>query len=267
MTENPYLTPPESGAAPPPLPPPLPEAAKTPWNGWWTLLWAIVIFFAWQFVVSIGLVVAAFQRDFFKNLGTPEAAENDLLALAFDGDIAGTITFISIFFVCPLCWFVGKICTGYTGWEYLGNDRVKLWHWPFWAALTVACSLIFGLIAPYLGVDGPEDSMVTMARTTQFPVLLFLGVAIGAPLVEEFMFRGAVWRGWRASKLGLWGTLCLTSFFWAILHVQYPFVIISYIFCLGLLLGFAREKTGNLWIPVSMHAVNNGIATIEMLHL
>ena len=160
---------------------------------------------------------------------------------------------------------VGKIRPNYTGWEYLGNHPVKWWHWPFWAAITIACSLLFGLLAPFLGIDGPDESMVTMANTTQFPILLFLGVAIGAPLVEEFMFRGALWRGWRASKLGLRGTLVLTSFFWAILHLQYPLVIIAYIFCLGLILGLAREKTGNLWVPVWMHAVNNGIATFEML--
>ena len=68
--------------------------------------------------------------------------------------------------------------------------------------------LLFGLLAPFLGIDGPDESMVTMANTTQFPILLFLGVAIGAPLVEEFMFRGALWRGWRASKLGLRGNPC-----------------------------------------------------------
>lgn len=230
-------------------PPPLPEVTKTPWNGWWTLLWAVVIFFAWQFVVSIGILVAAFQRGLFNNMGNPEATDGDLLALALDGDIAGTVAFISIFFVCPLCWMVGKFRPNYTGWGYLGNNRVKWWQWPFWAAITIACSLLFGLLAPFLGIDGPDESMVTMANTTQFPILLFLGVAIGAPLVEEFMFRGALWRGWRASKLGLRGTLILTSFFWAILHVQYPLVIIAYIFCLGLILGLAREKTGNLWAP------------------
>ena len=230
-------------------PPPLPEVTKTPWNGWWTLLWAVVIFFAWQFVVSIGILVAAFQRGLFNNMGNPEATDGDLLALALDGDIAGTVAFISIFFVCPLCWMVGKFRPNYTGWGYLGNNRVKWWQWPFWAAITIACYLLFGLLAPFLGIDGPDESMVTMANTTQFPILLFLGVAIGAPLVEEFMFRGALWRGWRASKLGLRGTLILTSFFWAILHVQYPLVIIAYIFCLGLILGLAREKTGNLWAP------------------
>jgi membrane protease YdiL (CAAX protease family) len=261
MKEDPYLPAKTSLGTPPPLPRPI----KTPWNAWWTLLWAVAIFFAWQFVVSIGIIVAAFHRGLFDNMNNSGTVDSDLLAL--DGDIAGTVDFISIFFVCPLCWMVGKIRLNYTGWEYLGNARVKWWQWPFWAALIIACSLLFGLLAPFLGIDGPDESMVTMANTTQFPILLFLGVAIGAPLVEEFMFRGAIWRGWRASKLGLWGTLGLTSFFWAILHLQYPPVIIAYIFCLGLILGLAREKTGNLWIPVWMHAVNNGIATFEMLRL
>jgi hypothetical protein len=112
-------------------PPPLPEVTKTPWNGWWTLLWAVVIFFAWQFVVSIGILVAAFQRGLFNNMGNPEATDGDLLALALDGDIAGTVAFISIFFVCPLCWMVGKFRPNYTGWGYLGNNRVKWWQWPF----------------------------------------------------------------------------------------------------------------------------------------
>ncbi|HCQ79949.1 MAG TPA: hypothetical protein DIV46_08260 [Verrucomicrobiales bacterium] len=262
MTEDPYQPP-----TPVVTPPPLPEVTKTPWNGWWTLLWAVVIFLIWQFVVSIGIIIAAFHRGLFDNMSNTGTDDSDLLALALDGDIAGAVAFFSIFFVCPLCWMLGKIRPNYTGWEYLGNHPVKWWHWPFWAAITIACSLLFGLLAPFLGVDGTDESMMIMANTTQFPILLFLGVAIGAPLVEEFMFRGVIWRGWRASKLGLWGTLGLTSFFWAILHLQYPPVIIAYIFCLGLILGLAREKTGNLWISVWMHAVNNGIATFEMLQL
>jgi len=109
--------------------------------------------------------------------------------------------------------------------------------------------------------------MVAMGKSTQYPILLFLGVAIGAPLIEEFIFRGILWRGWRASWMGLLGTLLLTSFFWAVLHVQYPPIIIAYIFCLGIVLGLAREITGNVWIPIWMHALNNGLATLSMLTL
>ncbi len=248
-------------------PPPLPPAIKTPWNAWWTLLWAVALFLIWQIVMTIGILIAAYNEGTFSSNSDADLMIEDIMALSTDGDVIGLIVFSTIFAVCPACWFIGKIRTGWTGWEYLGNSRTKWWHWPVWGAATVACSFLFSLVAPYIGVDGPDDSMVKMANSTQVPLFLILGVAIGAPLVEEFMFRGALWRGWRASRLGLRGTLALTSFLWAILHVQYPLVIITYIFVLGLLFGFAREKTGSLWIPVWMHALNNGLATITMLNL
>jgi len=263
MQENPYL-PPE--ALPPPLPPPLP-ALKTPWNGWWTLLWAIILFLGWQIVMTIGIFIAAFSNGTFNSLSDPEKLTEEILALSTDGDVIGLIAFSTIFFVCPACWFIGKLRPGWSGWSYLGNARAKWWHWPVWGAATIACSVVFGFLGPYLGVDGPDESMVKMGQSTQVPLFLILGVAIGAPLVEEFMFRGVLWRGWRESRLGLIGTLTVTSAFWAVLHVQYPAVIITYIFCLGLVLGLAREKTGSLWVPVWMHALNNGLATFSILNL
>lgn len=257
MDENPYQAP--AGEA---MPPPLPAALSSPWNGWWTLLWAFVIFIVWQVVVTVVVLVAGFQRGAFSNPGTMEKRVADL---ALDGDVAGVAAFLAIFVVCPLCWFLGRVRPGFSGWSYLGNDRVKWWHWPVWGAATIACSVIFGMLAPYLGVKEKDDSMVAMAASTDIPLLLYLGVGIGAPLVEEFIFRGMLWRGWRASRLGLPGTLILTSFLWALPHVQYPVVTICYIFVLGLVLGLAREKTGSIWVPVWMHALNNGIATIQML--
>lgn len=217
--------------------------------------------------MTIGIIIAALQTSIFNDGTDPLATSRKLLALATDGDVIGLIAFSTIFFICPACWLIGALRPRYSGWEYLGNSNVKWWHWPTWGAAIIAVNALFGLIAPSLGIDGPDGSMLQMASSTDVPLFLYLGVGIGAPLVEEFMFRGALWRGWRASPLGLWGTLLLTSFLWAILHVQYPAVIIAYIFCLGLLLGYAREKSGSLWIPVGMHALNNGLATIEMLKL
>ncbi|MGY8658616.1 MAG: CPBP family intramembrane glutamic endopeptidase [Verrucomicrobiales bacterium] len=247
-------------------PPPPPSAEKSPWNGWWTLLWAVLLFIASQIIGIIGIMIAAFKEGLFTSIGDPEKRDS-MMALSTDGDVAGLIAFSTIFFVCPACWFIGKVRPGWSGWEYLGNTRTRWWHWPVWGAATLACTFLFGLVAPYIGVDGPDDSMVRMSQSTQVPLFLILGVAIGAPLVEEFMFRGALWRGWRESRLGLWGTLFFTSFCWAVLHIQYPAVLIAYIFCLGLVLGLAREKTGNLWIPVWMHALNNGLASFTMLTL
>lgn len=264
--ENPYQ-PPQIPQTPESSPPPLPAAVKAPWNGWWTLLWVVLLIVAWQILAGIGIIIAAAQRGIFQDLSDSDRVEEALLELALDGDIAGLLTFVTIFLVCPLCWLLGQVRPGFTGWEYLGKERPKWWHWFVWSAAVLGINALFTLIAPHLGVHGTDESMVKMGTSTQYPILLYLGVAVGAPFVEEFIFRGTIWRGWRASKLGLRGALVATSLCWAVLHVQYPVAIIAYIFFFGLVLGLAREKTGNIWVPVWMHALNNGLATYEMLKL
>lgn len=259
MEESPYQPP--SSPVPPPLPPSTTD--RTAWNGWWTLLWFVVLFFVWQIFLSAGLFVALISTQTL----SPSTVEKDLLELATDGDVSGLIGFSSIFIVCPLCWLIGKTRKGWNGWEYLGHGIPHWWHWPVWGVATIACSAAFGLLTPYLGLPEKDASMVAMANSTQIPFLLYLGVGIGAPLVEEFIFRGTLWRGWRESKVRLPGALVITSFLWAILHVQYPIAIICYIFVLGLLLGLAREKTGSIWIPIWMHALNNGLAFLGMMAL
>lgn len=254
--QNPYQSP---AAFPPPLP-----VDKRPWNGWWTLLWAVGLFFLWQIVVTVGIVIAGIKKGIFEDI---DELDSNLEALMFDGDVIGLVTFATLFFICPVCWLIGQVRPGFSGLEYLGSERVKWWQWIFWGGLTVAMAYLFGLVAPSMGVEDPDDSMVAMAKTTTVPLYLYLGVGIGAPLIEEFVFRGVLWRGCRNSRLGLPGTLIVTSFCWTILHVQYPVPILSFLFVLGLILGYAREKTGNVWVPVFMHAVNNALATLEILSL
>ena len=261
--ENPYLAPKAE-----PSPPPLPVVEKTPWNMWWTLLWGVTLFFAWQTVQGIGMVIYMFKEGIFEEIAKKKGqiSNEDIMALVMDGDLLGTLAFVSIFAVCPLAWIIGKVKKPWGGCEYLGNAAVRWWKWPLWLAATFLLAFGFGLIGPYLGIDEMHESMVQMATSTEYPILLFLGVAIGAPLVEEFIFRGVLFRGWRGkTNVGLWVTLILTSFLWAILHVQYEIEIIAFIFILGILLGLARELTGNLWVPVAMHALNNGISVIVML--
>lgn len=39
----------------------------------------------------------------------------------------------------------------------------------------------------------------------------------------------------------------------------------AFLFSPGLLLGWAREKTGGIWVPIWMHALNNTLAAFDML--
>ncbi|MGJ8695459.1 MAG: CPBP family intramembrane glutamic endopeptidase [Verrucomicrobiaceae bacterium] len=262
--DNPYMAP----QAPPQVqPPPIPAAEKKAWNAWWTLLWGLVLFGIWQVVQGIGFVIYMVKEGIIQKITRtdPPISEEELMGLLMDGDVIGAVSFVAIFAVCPAAWFLGRAKKPWGGWEYLGNAAVRWWKWPMWLAVTYLLGIGMSLVAPSMGIDEMHESMVQMATSTDYAILLFLGVAIGAPLVEEFMFRGLLFRGWRESRLGLWGTLILTSLIWTSMHVQYEAPILGFLFVFGIILGLAREWTGNVWVPVAMHALNNGLSVIVML--
>lgn len=246
-----------------------PELPREPWNGWWTLLWVFTLLMIWQTVQAIGLIIYMGISGLFGDLIKSEGKINpdELQAQLMDGDLIGVLSFSTILFVCPLAWVMGKIKKPWGGMEYLGNQNVVWWKWLMWLAITFALMMTMSALGPALGMDDMHDSMVSMAKSTDYPVLLFLGIAVGAPLVEEFVFRGIAWRGWRHTRMGLWGTIFLTTVIWSLLHIQYlnePSIFI-YLASFGVVLGLAREFTGNIWVPVAMHALNNGISTYVML--
>jgi len=71
-------------------------------------------------------------------------------------------------------------------------------------------------------------------------------------------------QGFAASFLGPIGAVAATSGLWAVLHTQYGLYDIAIIFCLGLLFGAARLVTGSLFVPLTLHAVTNLLATVEV---
>ena len=80
---------------------------------------------------------------------------------------------------------------------------------------------------------------------------------IAAPLVEESIFRGFLWRGWEASRLGARGTWLLTSLVFAAYHIEKVIgldpliggIILSEDLLLGLLLGWLRWRSGSTPSP------------------
>ncbi len=237
-----------------------PSLEKTPWNGWWTLLWGVgcfLVFLTAQSFLLIG-VTAIF------GIGDERDWVEKVTAYSKDGDVLGLIAFFTILFVCPLCWFLGKMKPGWGGWEYLGTRSVPIWKYFAWVIGFMA--MVFGLnfLVTHFGLAETPKSMIEMGQTTDYPILLILGVCLGAPLVEEFIFRGILFRGWVSSQVGLWGTIFLTSAIWAGIHLQYELALITLLFFMGLVLGIARHVTGNVWVPVVMHAVNNAFAVIHI---
>ncbi|MBN9276326.1 MAG: CPBP family intramembrane metalloprotease [Hyphomicrobium sp.] len=95
-----------------------------------------------------------------------------------------------------------------------------------------------------------------MLEAPLWPVTM-LAVGIGAPLSEEFLFRGfllsalARWRG------GFWPAALLANAVWTSFHFGYSVAGVLEVFVGGLYLSWLLWRTGNLWMPIIAHAATN----------
>lgn len=93
--------------------------------------------------------------------------------------------------------------------------------------------------------------------------LLIVTMVIVAPIYEEVMFRGILWSAVReqfAGSKGAWVATISTSVLFSIIHLQYELYEMSVIFILAMLLGYARSRSGSLYVPILLHIINNGLA-------
>ena len=135
-------------------------------------------------------------------------------------------------------------------------------------AVGAALVLIFGISALFYVLSGGTSIGVDSGAYRQYlaaggaPLGYFLSsyqAWIYAPLVEETIFRGFLWRGLAASRLGNWGAWLLTSIFFAASHTVYyvdPGALILTAIT-GLIFGMVRWRTGSSTASMVTHALSN----------
>jgi membrane protease YdiL (CAAX protease family) len=88
--------------------------------------------------------------------------------------------------------------------------------------------------------------------------LILLGV-IAAPLFEEFIFRGLVFRGMRRSLPAAWSMAGSAAVF-AICH---PPISVAPVFAMGVLAALGFEITGWIVTPICVHMTYNGLVLLS----
>jgi membrane protease YdiL (CAAX protease family)/tetratricopeptide (TPR) repeat protein len=96
----------------------------------------------------------------------------------------------------------------------------------------------------------------------KWPWSVFLGVALAAPITEEILFRGLLYGAFKKRLSTIW-TIIWTAALFALVHLQ-P-IYFAPIFALGLALGWVRNKSEGLWLPVMMHSLINAVALLIAL--
>ena len=241
----------------------VPPAPARPLSGWSTLGWAVLAFCAWLAAEALVLILFL-MRWFAQNPGVPL----DVDKVAHDGYVVSIAAIASMAVQCGVVALAVRRARQPIA-EYLGLVRRPHSREIVFCLGSVAILLIASdLLSVLIGHDLVPPFMVKIyetARNAGAPAILLLLIAavIAAPIGEEIMFRGFLFRGWAGTSLGDTGTIVLTSAIWAGIHVQYDWYGIVQVFCLGLLFGWVRARSGSTLLTMMMHSACNVAATVE----
>ncbi|MBO5055633.1 MAG: CPBP family intramembrane metalloprotease [Lachnospiraceae bacterium] len=97
--------------------------------------------------------------------------------------------------------------------------------------------------------------LMEAAGITEITWLSMLTTVILAPLVEELICRGIIFRIAGKVSPGFWAANCIQALAFGILHMNLVQGI--YAFLLGLVLGYIYGKYRNIWICMLLHGVIN----------
>jgi membrane protease YdiL (CAAX protease family) len=239
------------------------EQEQRPWGFWSTMGLSFVVYLVF---VGVSLVILIAIGAAY-GVANPNAdIEEFVMAAATNGFIA----FLGISLAAPLCTaLVGlfvKLKATLSIKEYLCLVPVGARTAVIWFAFLAVVLIASDLLTYWLGRPMVPEVMVELYRTSHLVALAWFAIIVAAPIFEEVVFRGFMFRGIQASGLGNGGAIVITAFAWAAMHIQYDAYGLATVFALGIFLGLTRAVTGSLYLTTAMHMVTNLIATIE-IHL
>jgi len=184
--------------------------------------------------------------------GVRELSSAEFRELAMQGRWQG----VAVIIACPPTIAVLWIAIRKAGREF--SEYLAL-NWPSRNELLLAFAAAVAAIAVHVVFwpDGPSSYSLLVVGGPGGLFVLLVGGCLAGPIVEEFAFRGFIFRGWSESFLGPIGAIVLTSALFGMYHTQYNWFERFWIFLFGLVLCTFRWRTNSTWLTVVVHSAVN----------
>ena len=226
-----------------------------PWGTVATVLWTLLTLF-------VSAIVLVPTEALWTGGKHPPSILSDGPRLSFAA-LVSTAVWVEV-----LAWAARR--RGWQAADYLGwvvpKPRDVAVTLPVIVALILASDALDYLLDRTGFVPSFQINTYRSAREAGGLVMLWIAFVAAGPLGEEIMFRGFLYRGWARSPGAVVPAVVVISALWAILHLQqyeYDWLVILQIFLLGLVLGWARWRSGSTMLTFAMHAFNNAWALVE----
>jgi membrane protease YdiL (CAAX protease family) len=242
---------------------PLPAPAPKVWKFWGTTLWGALVFaamFAGQFLLVAGFFVAKGPPFDFGSIRT----------VASSGTVISLSVIMGLPAVLAVLWLAIRL-SGTPFAEYLALRRTSWGNLAIGIAALVALVVGWEMVSRAIGREIAPGFMVDVLKSAEADGALWLLViafSVAAPVTEELMVRGFLYRGWSESFLWPAGAIVLSSLVWTAMHAQYyDWFLFSEVMSIGLLLGYMRYRSNSTWLTIIMHGLNNFAATAQTVWL
>lgn len=237
-------------------------ARPRPWGPWatvgWTVLCLVVLAISQIAVLIIFAAVRVAQGPAIKEgdvgaLGEALATNGNLLAMA---TLASTVAVIGL--VAPLVWIRRYPIREYLALSFPGTRQLLFAIGGLAAVLAASDLTSYSLGRPLV-----PEVMVEVYRNAWLPLLLF-ALVILAPLSEETLFRGFLYKGIEASRAGPIVAIVVSTILFSVIHIQYDWYGILTVAAMGLYLGVVRYRFASVPLTMLLHAIANAVATAEV---
>ena len=128
--------------------------------------------------------------------------------------------------------------------------------------LTLLVQVLAGIV-DHLILKNATNSLntITLMNAMRQQPWLILAVTVAAPVMEEIVFRGAIFGGLAGTIKPLWAAL-FSSLLFSLLHLDGHLIIYL---AIGLCLCWLYRKTGSLYTTIISHAGMNLLVTLTYL--
>lgn len=233
-----------------------------PWGAWATSGLGLLIFAAFLAVQAVVVVGAGLVTLWF-NPGADDASVTH--QLVGDGDILALATIATALVGVTLIHLLINAYRHPLRTTYLGLTPVPVKTLLVWLVMGLLFALLCDRLSQWAGRPTVPDFMIRTYTSANLKPLLWVALIVAAPIFEEIFFRGFLYTGFAASRIGSYGAITLIALIWAIIHPQYDPFDMGIIFLIGLLFGLARLRSGSLYPPLAMHAGINFMAVFQAM--
>jgi membrane protease YdiL (CAAX protease family) len=221
----------------------------------------------WNLPQALGVFFAGIVGAFFATAAVLVLMGPELNVIAFTASFAGQAggNLLAMWFLS-----IRKGTGNFSNDFGLELELKDWWGIPAGFGLQIAVVLLTAPLLELLFPDGApqqEVASLTEGTTTLVERLLIVAmVGIAAPVVEEMLFRGMVLSRLVRSMAPGWAVLVQAVLFAAI-HLLDPSAVAALpgLVVIGVALGYAAIRTGNLSLPITLHAGVNLTAALALM--